>query len=228
MENIGHRQSREGSGSRGTHRRERRADRHQVLSVECLEDRLLLDVKTLTPLKDNTLIESATGSLSNGGDASFFVGRTVQTSGGAPPRGCAVDEAECAVRRGVIAFDIAGNIPAGATINSVTLKLRMSKDLGAQAWNIELHRLLAGWGEGTADGSRGGGLGAAAAPGDATWLYKSFDTSTWATPGGDFAGTTSASQSVAGVGDYLWGSTPQMVADVQSWLDTPSSNSGWS
>ena len=29
------------------------------------------------------------------------------------------------------------------------------------------------------------------------------------------------------VGEYTWGSTPVMVADVQAWLDNPTTNFGW-
>jgi hypothetical protein len=32
---------------------------------------------------------------------------------------------------------------------------------------------------------------------------------------------------VSGVGSYTWGSTPQMVADVQNWLNNPTNNFGW-
>ena len=28
-------------------------------------------------------------------------------------------------------------------------------------------------------------------------------------------------------GGYTWGTTPQMVADVQTWLDKPATNFGW-
>ena len=38
--------------------------------------------------------------------------------------------------------------------------------------------------------------------------------------------TVSGSQSVGLAGQYTW-SSPQMVADVQSWLDNPASNFGW-
>ena len=51
----------------------------------------LADVVTIAPNKDNTLYESATGSLSNGAGEHFFVGRTDVISGGA-------------IRRGVIAL----------------------------------------------------------------------------------------------------------------------------
>ena len=126
----------------------------------------------------------------------------------------------------MIAFDIAGNIPDGATISSVSLTLRVSRTM-VEASTIQLHRLLADWGEGIGVSAGGGGSGAIAAAGDATWVHKFFDTARWATRGGDFSDTISASVSVEGVGSYTWGSTDQMVADVQSWLDDPSSNFGW-
>ena len=46
------------------------------------------------------------------------------------------------------------------------------------------------------------------------------------TKAGDFSGTVSADQSVGAIGQYVW-SSAQMVADVQSWLDNPSTNFGW-
>ncbi|MEJ2086737.1 MAG: hypothetical protein P8Y44_13885, partial [Acidobacteriota bacterium] len=43
----------------------------------------------------------------------------------------------------------------------------------------------------------------------------------------DFVATPSATEVVGGNGSYTWGSTAQMVADVQAWVDNPSSNFGW-
>src|SRR5688572_4339283 len=60
-------------------------------------------------LKDTTLYESATGHLANGGGSFFFAGRTGQQS-----------EFR---RRGLIAFDVAAFVPAGAVINSAQLIL---------------------------------------------------------------------------------------------------------
>jgi hypothetical protein len=166
---------------------------------------------TLSPSKDNTLYQDAAGSSSNGAGQHFFVSNTNSGS----------------IRRGVIAFDIAGNIPAGATINNVTLTLHMSRASADTPQTVSLHKLLADWGEGTSDASGNEGSGIAATPGDATWVHRSFDTDTWAEPGGDFASTASASAPVAGIGSYTWGPTPEMMADVQGWLDDPSSNFGW-
>ena len=90
-----------------------------------------------------------------------------------------------------------------------------------------MQRLFADWGQGTSTATRGEGAGGVASSNDATWVHRFFDTDTWEKAGGDFSQTVSASTPVDGVGDYSWGSTPQMVADVQEWLDEPSKNFGW-
>ena len=90
---------------------------------------------------------------------------------------------------------------------------------------IEVHKVLSDWGEA---GSAGKGIGAAAQPGDATWLHTSFDNSFWVNPGGDFAVDPSAAQHIGAADSYYtWGSSPQLVKDVQAWLDNPSSSFGW-
>lgn len=66
-----------------------------------------------------------------------------------------------------------------------------------------------------------------------TWndrFFGSNPATPWTTPGGDFVGTASASEVVNGTtipSPYSWGSTAAMVADVQGWLDDPSTNFGW-
>ena len=166
---------------------------------------------SIGPSKDNTLYETPTGSHSNGAGQYFFAGTTSLG----------------VLRRGVVAFDIDGSIPAGSTISSVSLELHMSRTVSGPE-TIELRRLLADWGEGTSRASGEEGGGTAATPGDATWVHRFFDTDTWATPGGDFLPTASACMEVAQEDRYYtWGSTAAMVADVQGWLDNPSSNFGW-
>ena len=165
---------------------------------------------TLTPTKDNTLYQDTTGSLSNGAGMHLFVGATNQGR----------------ARRAVIAFDIASNLPAGARIQSVRLTLNMSRSL-AGPQTVQLRRLLAGWGQGTSNAGVNEGGGAPATSGDATWLHRSHDTQLWETPGGDIAGTISASVTVAGLGSYTWESTSQMVTDVQGRLTGPANNFGW-
>ena len=166
----------------------------------------------IMPSKDNTLYEydPAEGDHSNGAGFHLFAGENGQGE----------------LRRGVLAFDIAGTIPPGSTITAVGLSMNMSMT-PAGTLTVELHKLLADWGEGTSHAPMGEGDGAPATPNDATWRHRFFDSVFWTTQGGDFSATVSASQSVGGVGQYTW-SSAQMVADAQSWLDNPASNlAGW-
>ncbi|MHC5001524.1 MAG: DNRLRE domain-containing protein [Planctomycetota bacterium] len=171
----------------------------------------------LEPSRDTTLVQTANGGLANGAGSGLFVGRTNQTPG-------------TSRRRALLAFDL-DEIPAGATIVSVELSLSMTQG-SSSSQPLGLHRLTTAWGEGTSDsdfacGAGGGGCGVPATPDDATWLHTFFPGSFWAVPGGDFLAAASATQPVGGVGQHTWGSTPEMVADVQGWHDDPSSNHGW-
>src|SRR3954469_21464840 len=67
----------------------------------------------ITPSKDNTLYEydPVEGDLSNALGFHFFAGENAMGE----------------LRRGVVAFDIAGQIPAGSTITSVTLSMNISQ-----------------------------------------------------------------------------------------------------
>ena len=169
------------------------------------------DTITLAPARDNTLYEDATGALSNGAGPTLFAGRTNQIS--------------FSIRRGLLAFDLS-SIPAGSTITGAQLVLHVGQG-SATPRTTTLHRVLANWGEGASDAGPQGGAGAAATAGDATWLHTFFSSAFWAAPGGDFVVAASASQAVADVGFYGWGSTAAMVADVQQWLDAPASDAGW-
>lgn len=187
--------------------------RQRCLRMEQLEARALLAVVSLNPVKDNTLYETNDGSLSNGAGQHFFAGATGQ--------GAARN-----ARRGLLAFDVAGDVPAGATINSATLTLHMSRTT-AGVVDVSAHRLLADWGEGASAAPMGEGVGAPATAGDATWLHTFFPGGRWSTPGGDFAPTASATTTVNQIGFYTWQSTAQLVADVERWLDAPQENFGW-
>src|ERR1700745_2966534 len=67
---------------------------------------------SINPSKDNTLYEynSSEGDLSNALGFHFFAGETAKSE----------------IRRGVLAFDIAGNVPPGSIITGVSLSLNMS------------------------------------------------------------------------------------------------------
>ena len=112
------------------------------------------DTVTLTPSRDTTLYQDAGGTTSNGAGEFLFTGRTGAGGGNA-------------IRRALFFFDIAGNLPGGATISSVQLTLNMSRTVAAGRVTT-LHRVQADWGEGTSNASLQEGTGTAAAPGDAS------------------------------------------------------------
>ena len=167
---------------------------------------------------DNTLYEDSLGSVSNGSGAIMVAGRTNGE----------VDS----IRRAVLFFDVAGNIPHGAVVESVALSLYLNKGNGGVR-EMRLHRLLTDWGEG-ASVKDGGGLGATAEPGDATWLHTFYPDAFWGSDGGRYVGRVSASQLVGTAvgnndlaGSYTWLSTDRLVDDVRRWVKKPSRNYGW-
>lgn len=168
------------------------------------------ETAVLEATRDATLIESATGAFANGAGPAVFVGRTAQTSDSR--------------RRSVIAFDVAGALPGGALVTGAWLELELSPSNPAPI-AIAIHRVAAEWSEGPSEAS--GGSGALALPGDVTWIHRRYDGERWAQPGGDFAAEPSALTEVGDAGTYQFASTPALVADVQRWLDSPTSNAGW-
>ncbi len=181
----------------------------------CWTDGARAATVTLSPAKDNTLYQDAKGFYSNGIGQYIFAGRTAQP-------------VEFALRRAVLEFDVAGpgGIPAGSTITAVALTLRLNKSISGDTV-VSLHSVQTEWGEGASDAAGEEGSGAVAERGDATWLHSFWDSDFWGTVGGDFTPAPSAQATVGAVlGPYTW-SGAGMVADVQSWLDNPSSNHGW-
>lgn len=172
---------------------------------------LRAETVTLEASKDNTLFNNPQGDTSNGAGP-LFAGRT----GGQGP----------GPQRALIAFDLASEIPAGATITDVQFTLNiLQAGGGSGAESYTLHRVQQDWGEGAS--SVTGGAGTTAEIGDATWLNTFFATDIWNTPGGDFDSEPSAFKTIGTFGPETWGSTSEMVADAQGWLDDPSSNFGW-
>lgn len=169
------------------------------------------DTLSIIASRDNTLIENEFGHWSGGAMPWIFVGNTNQ-----------LDPED--TRRGLLRFDLAAAIPAGSTINSVSVRLRMTKSVMAGTHACTLHRMLADWGEGTSGG--GGGGGSPATPDSATWIHRFYPDADWRAAGGDFISEPSASVNVGGLNFYTW-SNPQLAADVQQWLDHPVGNFGW-
>jgi hypothetical protein len=163
----------------------------------------------LSPQKDNTLYEDATGQLSNGQGIYFFDGRTSSNL----------------VRRALIAFDLS-SIPTNATITGATLSMFLSQTQGgSQA--VSLSTVSQDWGEGASNAGDPGGGGTQAVASDATWLHTFYNTNFWTIPGGDFSPAASATTTVSAVNTtYLW-SGSGLVADVQTWVSNPASNFGW-
>jgi len=181
---------------------------------------LLLTCLTITPVcaemvdipadRDNTLIEDPDGALANGLGRAFFAGSTNQAAFG--------------IRRGLIRFDVAAALPKNALIDRVFLSLYQNSNNVAPS-AVSLHRVLDDWGEGAS--FTGGGGGAPAEPGDATWLHTFYDYDFWVQEGGHFIPHASATEVVADTDYYTWQSTVNLVNDVRLWLHAPQQNFGW-
>ncbi len=169
------------------------------------------DTLHIVASRDNTLIEDPNGAFSNGSGPYLFAGRTNQNAN--------------AIRRGVVHFDVAAALPAGAKIKSVRLIMFLAKANNV-AGGIGVHRVLADWGEGASYAI--GGRGAPAQPGDATWLHTFYPDFLWSMVGGSFSAEPSAVRTIGGaVRSYTWESTKQLVKDVESWVANPAENFGW-
>jgi autotransporter-associated beta strand protein len=145
-------------------------------------------------------------------------------------------------KRGLIEFNIAEAVPAGATITGVQLQLTEGQYAGMGGGGtggtsgpetISLYDESQAWGQPTnvagATSFGGTGHGRAPDPGDATWNYSFYGSTMWTTAGGDWTSSLAdiADASVTGsLTSFIW-SSPAMVADVQNWLDDPADNFGW-
>ncbi len=194
---------------------------------------------SLSSIKDATIFENAFQSGGNG----------ATNSNGAGPGLFAGSNSNQSPRRGLVSFDLS-SIPTGSTITSAQVQMTVGQIAGSGGngtggdqltRTIDLFKLNKDWGEGTTGNTAtsigGTGQGFPGNPGDATWTANKLGQDTWTTPGalGDTSGVASASTQIQGglaVGGsqnqtFTWGSTPQLVADVQSWLTHPTTNFGW-
>ena len=178
---------------------------------------------TIAPSEDNTIYEGTdpgSGELfednSCGAGLEVFSGVTVDGF----------------ARRALLGFDIASAVPAGSTIDRVILTMTVNRSGDNQDAVMALHPVLLGWGEGTVDcgAIRGGGQGAPAGTGDATWQDAEFGITAWSSPGGDYGALSAGAIVGSGNGALgVWDSAanPNMLADVQGWLSNPAANFGW-
>ena len=168
--------------------------------------------KQIESSKDATLIEDPKGAYASSESETIFVGRTGQP--------------ELSKRRGLIGFDFTGAIPPRSRIVSVTLTMTVELAAnGDQPSTLNMYRVTRSWKEGTSVAQ--GGRGAETQSGDPTWIHSVSPNQRWARPGGDYVRAASAKAEVRGQGVYTWNSTPKLVADVQSWVNSPSRNFGW-
>lgn len=164
------------------------------------------DVASLSVTADTTLNEASPDN-NLGGNGQILVG----TDGAGR------------LRRGLLQFDVAGEIPAGSVIHSATLYITVSA-ANMNDGAFDLHRMFVGWGDGTGSGN----MGSSAEPGEATWNSRFHGATPWGEPGGlagtDYAVGLSSSQFVSAAGEYDFAG---LAADVQAMLDDPTSNFGW-
>jgi hypothetical protein len=183
--------------------------------LSVLESRSAAGIVALNPSRDTSIFEESNNA---GGNGALFVGHTA-------------GNLNTTVRRALTYFDVSGSIPAGSTINAVSLRLSLyiSPPAGNGADQLLLHRLTADWGETTVGvGVRAGGLGTTPGVADATWIYNFYTSSSWATPGGDFVSTPSGAITLNGIdNEFTFSGQQGLVADVQDWVNNPSTNFGW-
>ncbi len=143
-----------------------------LLVLPILAGHLLASTVTITSSHDTTIFK-LNGSNSLGGGIGMFAGTDGNGADGD--------------HRALVSFDIAGSVPAGSTITSVTLGLTLGMVAGGAGTagsgdptprEIDLHKVTTAWGEGTAGAGTtqigGTGQGFAAGTGDATWTDSAF------------------------------------------------------
>ncbi len=162
--------------------------------------------------RDNTMYEGSNNS--NGAGPEIYAGQTGPNGGETR-------------RRALLRFNLS-TVPTGASLTGASVALTLTKQVG-QDYVFNLHKVTADWGEGASNAGNPGGKGALPAINDATWTHRFYSTQFWASQGGDFLATASASRAMgARLSEpvQLW-SGATLLADVQSWIATPSSNFGW-
>jgi spore coat protein A len=167
-----------------------------VVLLACMPSAIAA-IATINPSQDNTVAEDFPDNSSGACDSVFS---------GSTDVGFA--------RRALMQFDIAGQIPAGSIINSVTLSMDVTRGGNHVDSTFSLHPINAAWVEGVEGcGARGGGQGEPSTGGV-----------TWNTMPGFGA---SSGDTIINNTSPVWSSTATMVSDVTAWLNSPGTNYGW-
>lgn len=171
----------------------------------------LADTVTLKPAADTTLFEF-TPDNNSGRESTLVVG------------GINKSASAC---RSLLRFDLSTNLPPGAIITNVSIKLSVTKEKGSSpALQMKVHRVLQEWTEGTKSNKAGG---SPATANEATWNARKHGAANWSAPGGagDFAATASATIAVDNNGNYTLPSNDALLADVREWQASSAANFGW-
>ena len=160
---------------------------------------------TLSPSQDNTLYESASGSLSNGAGDHLFFGATNGDD----------------LRRALIQFDLS-QIPSNASITSATLTVFISRENIGPA-PATVHEVLESWGEGTSNAPGQEGGGATPTTGDATWIHRFHDTQDWTDAGGTYGPALVTQQTSSGSVSFSSAGIDALVGD---WVSGTKANNG--
>lgn len=131
----------------------------------------------------------------------------------------------------LLRFDLAGALPASATLEAARLELTVTRVPAGGGANstFALYRLRSPWFEGVQKGGLPGGN--TAAPGESTWRDQSFPLQPWAAPGAapglDFETEPSSTERVAGTGLYTFDLGQNELQHLEQWIREPASNLGW-
>lgn len=163
---------------------------------------------SLSPIMDNSIFSEQTGNASGAGR--LYIGQNNAGNN----------------RRALLQFDLS-SIPAGSVITSVSLSINVDQaPPGSTVSTQNLHPITTAWGEGLSNGSGGGGVGATAVAPDATWLNAMSPSTPWLTAGGDFTSSVATVSLTGSTGTFVYSSTTDFIALVQSWVDDPLTNFG--
>ena len=136
--------------------------------------------------------------------------------------------------RALMRFDLS-SLPTNTVVQSATLTVHVTQQPidGYDFTAFGLHRMFRPWGEGDKIPVTQPGQGVPATAGEATWLHAFYPTNQWTEPGGqpgtDYSSIESSFEIIYDVAGspYIFPSTPELVDDVQAWINKPATNHGW-
>lgn len=163
----------------------------------------------LVASRDATLYQTNAGEVANGGGEHVFVGYNGMGQ----------------ETRTLLAFDPRSAIPAGSRIVDLELSTYMSMSRNL-SMDVDILRLTSDWSEGPSNPGDGEGGGIASEVGDSTWVHRSYPDLFWTTPGGDF-NPVPRGGGLNAAGFNLYTGTPELIEDLQRWLDLDRDNKGW-